>query len=138
LSIWMSFWIFTISTHIQLLSQITYKQNILMHNTHLQKHIHKLGQKQDTSKQQKHKIHKKSWRKLHKNHKILKFHCYRTSQISILQNLTTLISIFQIIKIHKPPHNFAPFIAKKNTHTHKEKKIKTCKIHYPKTTWTST
>jgi hypothetical protein len=121
--------LYHIYAHSTTLSQITYTQNILMHNTHLQKLIHKLGQKQ-----QKHKIHKKSWRKLHKNHKILKFHCYRTSQISILQNLTTLISIFQIIKIHKPPHNLAPFIAKKkHTHTQREK-TKTRKTHYPKIT----
>ncbi len=126
--------LYHIYTHSTALSQITYTQNILMHNTHLQKHIHKLGQKQHTSKQQKHRIHKFFWRKLHKNHKILKFHCYRTSQISILQNLTTLISIFQIIKIHKPPHNFAPFIAKKkHAHTQREK-TKTRKIHYPKIT----
>jgi hypothetical protein len=47
----------------------------------------------------------------------------------MLQNLTTL---FQIIKIHKPPHNFAPFIAKTKMHTHKEKNKKLTKPNTPK------
>jgi hypothetical protein len=48
----------------------------------------------------------------------------------MLQNLTNLTTLFQIIKIHKPPHNFAPFIAKKKR-THQKTKHKNSQNRLP-------